>query len=390
MKILVILSRIPFPLEKGDKLRAYYQLKELHKRHEICLCCLSDEEPHPDALTELSAITSHVHFIRLNKMKIYLQLFLTWFGNKPFQVAYFYQRRAHKTIRKYIQEFQPDHIYCQLVRTAEYARHEHNIPKTLDFQDAFSKGMARRATSESNFFKRIFFRTESRRLLHYEHLIFELFENKCIISQQDRALIFHPRQKEIAVIPNGVDLDFFKPQPAIKTYDLCFIGNMGYAPNIQSSLFLVKEVMPLLLNRMPHLRLLISGATPAESIRKLAGNNVTVAGWTEDIRTSYAQSKLFIAPMQIGTGLQNKLLEAMSMKIPCITSPLANDALGAVHGKHIVVARKPAEYADAVISLLENPETAMAMAERAHQFVSENFSWEKSTDKLEQLMSGNG
>lgn len=387
MKILVILSRIPYPLEKGDKLRAYYQIKELNKRNKVCVCCLSDEKPHPDAWSELSKISSEVHFIPLNKLLIYVQLFFAWLGNKPFQVAYFYQPKAHQKIRKIIRSFQPDHIYCQLVRTAEYAKHEHNTPKTLDYQDAFSKGMARRAEKETSYFKRLFFRTESRRLLHYEHLIFEFFEHKCIISEQDRSLIYHPKQKEILVVPNGVDLNFFQPQETEKHYDLCFIGNMGYAPNIDSTLFLANEIMPLLLKEKPDLQLLISGATPAESIQKLASNNITVAGWVDDIRQSYAQCRIFIAPMQIGTGLQNKLLEAMSMKIPSITSPLANNALGATHGEHLLVAKKPEEYAKAVLSLLNDPAEAQELAERGHQFVADHFSWEQSTLRLEKLMS---
>ncbi len=388
MKLLVILSRIPYPLEKGDKLRAFYQIKELSKRHHIYLCCLSDEKPHPKAAEVLSEIATEVHFLPLKKPLIYWQLFWAWFGNKPFQVAYFYQRKPHQKIKEIIRKVQPDHIFCQLIRTAEYAKNEHTYPKTLDYQDAFSKGMTRRAEKEKNFFKKTIFKTEARRLLHYEHVVFELFENKSIISEQDRSHIYHPRQKEITVVGNGVDPDFFHPQDLAKKYDLCFIGNMGYPPNVDSTLYLVNKVMPILLKTRPDLKLLISGATPAESILKLQSENVTVAGWVDDIRTSYASSRIFIAPMQIGTGLQNKLLEAMSMKIPCITSPLANNALGATHQHQLLVAKQPEEYAEAVLYLLDNPDQAKQMAEQAHRFVTENYTWQSSTQKLERMMMG--
>lgn len=388
MKILVILSRIPYPLEKGDKLRAFHQLRELSKKHEICLCCLHDEQPHPDAREQLAHISNEIHFIPLKRPLIYLQLFLAWLSNKPFQVAYFYQRKAHRHVQRIIKSFGPDHIYCQLVRTTEYAKHEYNIPKTLDYQDAFSKGMARRAEKEKYFWMRRFFRMEARRLILYEHLIFEFFENKCIISDQDKSLIMHEKQKEIAVIPNGVDLDFFHPQEQEKTFDLCFTGNMGYAPNIDSVLFLVNEVLPLIEDRKPGITLLISGATPAEAIQRLSSKRVNVAGWVDDIRDSYAASRIFIAPMQIGTGLQNKLLEAMAMGIPCITSPLANNALGARHEEHLIVAREPKDYADAVIRLLEDQKAAGEMARRARAFVAERYSWANSVKQLEQLMQG--
>lgn len=387
MKILVLLSRIPYPLEKGDKLRAYHQVKELSRRHEICLCCLSDEAPHPDAIAKLTEITSELHIIPLNRLLIYANLFGAWFGNKPFQVAYFYQRGAHRKIRQILHRFNPDHIYCQLVRTTEYVKNEHSIPKTLDYQDAFSKGMARRSKKEKSFLKRKFFRAESRRLLVYEHLIFDFFEHKCIISEQDKQLIFHERQKEIEVIKNGVDIEFFHPINSPKEYDLCFVGNMSYAPNIDSVLYLAKKILPLILDKKPDVKLLISGATPADAVLNLQSESISVVGWVDDIRDSYAKSRLFIAAMQMGTGLQNKLLEAMAMKIPCITSSLANNALGATHEREIMVAKTPSEYADSVLDLLENPTKAAYIAENGHQFVADRFSWDQTTRQLEVLMN---
>lgn len=387
MKIFVLLSRIPYPLEKGDKLRAYHQVRELSRRHEICLCCLSDEDPHPDAHQKLSEITSELYFVRLNRFLIYVNLLAAWFGKTPFQVAYFYQRGAHRKIRQILHQFKPDHIFCQLVRTTEYVKNEHSIPKTLDYQDAFSKGMARRSQKENSIFKRRFFKAESRRLLVYEHLIFDFFEHKCIISEQDKQLIFHENQKEIAVIKNGVDLQFFHPIETPKEFDLCFVGNMSYAPNIDSVLFLANKIFPLVLEKKPDAKLLISGATPADAVLNLQSESISVVGWVDDIRDSYGKSRLFIAAMQIGTGLQNKLLEAMAMKIPCITSSLANNALGATHEKEIVVAEKPEEYVTAILDLLNNPDKAAQIAENGHQFVANRFSWEESTRQLEMLMN---
>jgi sugar transferase (PEP-CTERM/EpsH1 system associated) len=386
MKILVLLSRIPYPLEKGDKLRGYYQVKELSKNHEVCLCCLSDILPHPEARKKLEEIASEVYFFPLSRIGIYLRMFLAMFGQQPFQVAYFYQRNVHKAIKKRIEAFKPDHIYCQLVRTTEYAKNEHSISKTLDYQDAFSKGMSRRAQREKNPLKKRFFRAEARRLLHYEHLIFEYFEHKCIISAQDKLLIYHENQSDIEVIPNGVDTDFFKPMVAEKEFDLCFVGNMSYAPNIDSAHFLVNQIMPLVWKQMPEAKVLISGATPSESVQKLENPRVKIAGWVDDIRTSYASSRLFVAPMQIGTGLQNKLLEAMAMKIPCITSALANNALGAAPGKHLLIGNDPMQYAEHIVNLLNHKQEAEQMAGNAQQFVAEKYTWAGSTARLEALM----
>lgn len=387
MKILVIVSRIPYPLEKGDKLRAYHQVRELSKNHEICLCCLSDQPEHPEAREKLREICSELHIIHLNKAIIYLNLLLAWFESRPFQVAYFHQRKAQKAVQRIVQRFAPDHIYCQLVRTAEYVKNEHGISKTIDYQDAFSKGMARRAERESNYFKKKFFQTEARRLIRYEHLIFDYFNNKCIISEQDKALIFHENQREIAVIPNGVDMDFFHPMETSPSYDLCFVGNMSYAPNVDSVLYLHNEVMPLVWREMPEVKVLIAGATPAEAITRLHQERFEVGGWFEDIRDAYRRSRLFVAPMQIGTGLQNKLLEAMAMGIPCITSKLANDALGATHDQHLMVGSTPEDYAHHIIALLKNLQRGEELARNARLFVQQNYTWQSSVVKLEGLFA---
>lgn len=385
MRILVIVSRVPYPLEKGDKLRAYNQVKELSKRHQVFLCCLSDEPVHPDATAKLKEIASQVAIIPLVKWKIYFNVLLEFLGRKPFQVAYFYQKGVHKKVKLIINNFSPEHIYCQLVRTTEYAKNEFNIPKTLDYQDAFSKGMERRAAQSSGL-KRWFFKSESKRLLQYEHIVFEYFDHKCIISQQDRDLIYHEKRKEIAVIANGVDFDFFKPIKAEKKFDICFVGNMSYAPNINSALFLINQVLPLLIKEIPNIQLLISGADPVDELIKLNGLNVSIRGWVDDIRTSYAESRVFVAPMFLGTGLQNKLLEAMAMGIPCVTSKLANNALNAIPNKHLLIGKTPEQYKDHIIFLLQNSINSEQMAADAVEFVKNNYSWQQSTRQLEQLM----
>ena len=109
-----------------------------------------------------------------------------------------------------------------------------------------------------------------------------------------------------------------------------------------------------------------------------------------DIRECYASARIFIAPMQLGTGLQNKILEAMAMKIPCITSPLAFQALNAREGENILVASTPEDYATQILSLLGDPEKAARIAENGYRFVRDNYSWEKETEKLERVMTGAG
>ncbi len=386
MRLFFILPRVPYPTEKGDKLRAFHQIKQLSKHHEIILCTLNDGDLHEDAIPVLKKYTKAIHIIPISKLSIILNLIKTLFSRKPLQVGYFYNSSSAAQIHALIEQYKPDHIFCQLIRVAEYVKGI-SIPKTLDYQDVFSKGVERRLAT-SPFYLKPFLRIEYRRLLRYEQEAFDAFDNKIIISAPDRDLIPHPGREKIVVVANGVDTDFFSPMDAVKDYDLVFTGNMGYPPNIKSAEFLVNEILPEVFLKKPGVRLLIAGANPHLRVMVLKSEQVTVSGWVPDMRECYARARVFIAPMQIGTGLQNKILEAMAMKIPCITSPLAFQALNAREGKVILVAETPKEYAAHIMMLLDNPEKALEIARNGYDFVHRNFNWETETDKINKLITG--
>ena len=388
MKIFIIASRVPYPLEKGDKLRIYHQAKELAKSNEVFLCCLQVGKIHPQAKQELEKICTHVKFVKLSKLKVIINLFLAFFSSKPFQVSYFYQRKAQKEIDDLITEFKPDHIYAQLIRTSEYVKMKHHIPKTLDYMDSFSLGMSRRAENASIFLRPIF-ASEAKRLLHYENVIFDYFENHTIISEQDKEQIWHKDRKNITVIPNGLDANFFHPKSVEKKYDLLFSGNMSYIPNVDAALFLAKDIFPLVVKEIPNCTLMLAGATPLAKIEALRSESIFVSGWMDDIREAYWSATIFVAPLRLGSGLQNKLLEAMATKMPSITSEIANKALGAKVNDEILVSTTAQGFADQIIYLLKNENSARSMADKGYQYVTSNFNWKTFSSKLENVIKQN-
>jgi len=383
MKLLVLLSRIPYPLEKGDKLRAYHQIRCLSANHEIHLLAVHHEPIHPDAARELKKYCQSVRFFKINLIQAGINILLKFLSRKPLQVGYFHNLSTHRKIQKAIQEIQPEHIYCQLIRVAEYVKHT-PIRKTLDYQDVFSKGVERRIEKAPWYFKPVL-KLEYKRLLKYEKDIFDDFDHKTIISEPDRELIPHPLNHEIQVIGNGVDFNFFKPVTVEKKYDIIFSGNMGYPPNVDAAVYLVKEVIPALRQLRGKVKVVIAGATPHPKVKALQSEEVTVTGWVDDIRDYYAASRVFIAPMKIGTGLQNKLLEAMAMKLPCVTSPLANNALNARNGIEILVGENTEQYVLYLHQLLANNELAKNIADNGNRFVHEHYNWEAITAELDRL-----
>lgn len=307
-----------------------------------------------------------------------------FFKGLPIQCGYFYNRAAAKRVDSLIRKHKPDLLFGQLIRVAEYLRH-YNIPKAIDYQDILSMGLKRRADIASCFSRPIY-NMEYLRLKRYEAEVFEDFDVKTIISEPDRKLIDHPKRDEILIIPNGVDHDYFKPQQREKKYDLVFTGNMGYAPNVNAAEYLAAEIMPRVWQQRPDTKLYIAGASPDPKVKKTACDKIIVSGWLDDIRDAYTESRVFIAPMRIGTGLQNKLLEAMSMGLPCITSPLANAALGAQNGKEILIGDNAEELAHHILTLLDENETSANIAQAGFDFSNRVYDWQKATAIMENAM----
>ena len=386
MKIFVLLPRIPYPLEKGDKLRAFNQIKQLAKHNEIVLCALNDNAKvnEQDAFRALQPYCQSINFVRISKLQILLGLLRAFVKGLPMQCGYFYNRKAAKKVNTLIAKHKPDILYGQLLRVAEYLRYK-NIPKALDYQDIFSYGMKRRADIASPITKPIY-NMEYRRLARYEAAIFNDFDIRTIISEPDRELFPHEKRNEILIIPNGVNHDFFKPMEREKKYDLVFTGNMSYPPNVNAVEYLANEILPIVWKSRPETTLYIAGATPDPKVKKTASDRIIVSGWLDDIRDAYAQSRVFIAPMRIGTGLQNKLLEAMSMRLPAITSPLANASLGAKPNEAILIGSNAEEMAQHILTLLTNRQKAAQIAQAGFDFTNRVYDWGRATERLEEAM----
>jgi len=381
LKILVLLSRFPLPADKGDKLRAWQQLKGLAEKHQVYLFCTSDEKIEEDSLRTLKTICEDVWVKRISKTGIISRIASAFLSELPFQVAYFSSNAAIREFNWYYRQVQPDLVYCQLARMAEFVKELAPEKLALDYQDAFSKGLERRVSLEPKW-KKGLVESEFKRLRAYETKIFERFGKKFIISEQDQSYIQHPARKEIVVLHNGVDVDHYRPEPSAKTIDLLFTGNMQYEPNVNCILYLVKQVFPLLKDEFPHIQLVAAGKNPATHLRNLKSGNLQLTGWIDDLRRYYRTARLFVAPMQIGIGMQNKILEAMSMGLPVITSSLANNAIGAKHGKEIWIADSPEKVAEGISYLLNNTELALRLGQHARELMLSKYSWAHQNEAL--------
>jgi len=379
----MLVSRFPYPLDKGDKLRAFYQLQELSKHYDVTLVAISDETISHEQHQAVKDYCREMHVFKIGFFSKALHLAAAFFHKRPFQTGYFYSWTAARKIRQLINLSGFEHIYCQLIRTTEYVKNEHRIPKTLDYMDALSAGIQRRIGQQA-WYSRWIFRSEARRLANYERSIFDYFEHTTIISEQDRELVQHPDRKKIHIIPNGIHSSFFDKPFVEARHDFVFVGNMSYPPNVEAVQFIAEHILP----EFEGATLLVSGSSPSVQIRNLAQRNprIHVTGWVNDIREAYCSGQIFLAPMLIGTGMQNKLLEAMALGVPCVTTPLANNAIRATNKLEIMVGSTKEELIAAICILREDPAFSQALSRAGSAFIRKNYSWEKSVGELCKIM----
>lgn len=386
-KLVFCLSRFPYPLEKGDKLRAFFQLRDLSEEFDIYLICTSQRNISKENYAKVVPYCKEVHIFKLNFAIQIINLVLNIFSRKPFQVSFFTQQAIQKKVNQLLVRVKPDHIFCQLIRPAEYVKNYHDCPKTIDLMDALSMGMERRAEN-SSWYNRFIFKEESIRLKQYERQILNYFEHVLIISRQDKEFIIHPKQAEIKVLPNGINESFLETNiaPDLKRkYHLIFTGNMSYFPNIEAAHWIFDELYPYFHQR--GLKTAICGANPATSIVRLSRPaDFIITGWVEDIRLSYLASKIFIAPMFSGSGMQNKILEAMALGIPCITTTLANNAILAEPTVEILIANTREEFISKIEDCLSNEELYQQLSSKGRAFVERKFNWKNINQELVRLL----
>lgn len=386
MKIFVIVPRAPYPINKGDKLRAYHQIKLLSTKHEIFLFALSDEIVDRNFLNENLPFCKKITICSLSRLQIVANLFKAIFNKLPFQVSYYYSAELKSKIEQEIANLKPDLVFCQLIRTGEYIKDIKGIPTLLDYIDVLSKGLERRLKSANIFLKPLIY-LEYKRVLKYEKQMFYRFDKTVIITQNDRELLPFEENTKVSVIPNGIDVDYFKPIDVQKDYDIIFTGNLSYPPNIQAAIILSEKIIPLCLRKYKNLKVLIVGASPSLKVKKLRTENIEIMGWVDDIRNCYARAKIFVAPMQIGTGMQNKLLEAMAMRLPCVTSTLSQQGIQAPVNECLLTGNTPEEFATHICNLLGDENFANKIADNGYRYIKENFNWRTIGDKLEEFVS---
>lgn len=384
LRVLYLTSRLPIPpFVRGDTLRDFYIIKELASRgHKITLVSFFRNNENNDPNLEiLKKYCQEIKLIKFNIKKQYLNLVKGLYTLISFQILLYRSKAFQKEVDSLIYRQEFDVAYTHFARLADFLR-GHDIPKIIDFQDSFEKNMRDRSLKEKNLIIKAVALIESKRMKYYEKQISHQFSFATVVSARD----LNPEHKNMCVVPNGIqDLKTIQERDK-KTNGLLFMGSMNYFANEDAALFLIREVMPIISKKIPDLKLYIVGNDPGKELQKYNSENIIITGFVPDMYPYLAKSRIAVAPLRYGTGIQNKVLDAMVVGIPQIVSARAAEGLGNLSGKEFVISEcEKREFSDNIINLWNDYDLQDQLVRNGREYVLGNYSWSKSVSILEEL-----
>ncbi|WP_321495898.1 TIGR03087 family PEP-CTERM/XrtA system glycosyltransferase [uncultured Desulfobacter sp.] len=414
MKILYLAHRVPYPPNKGDKIRTFNEIKWLSQNHIIDLLALADD---PNDLLHKKKLKNYCNRVEVFGLNIWKSKINSLTGliipSRPLSVSYFYNKKLQAILDQWITVTNYDAIICFSSPMAEYLFRCPVLKKTLnprkplskwslpvlimDFCDVDSQKWHQYAAN-SHFPINLIYGIESRRLFQYEKIINRTFHHSVFVSTHEVDVFtkLNKLARNLTTVSNGVDHDYFSPDarfepvPLRKKKDqkiLVFTGAMDYFANVEGVSWFCREVFPRIRKKIPGVLFYIVGSNPAPDVKALGNRQgVRVTGFVDDIRPYYQGADVCVIPLRIAAGIQNKVLEAMSMARPLVTTGKALEGIKAKPDVHILKEDDPKFFADKVIQLLNSREKRTILADNARIFIIKNYNWQTNIAALERLL----
>jgi sugar transferase (PEP-CTERM/EpsH1 system associated) len=395
MKLLFLTPQLPYPPHQGTTIRNFHLLAGLARRHEIALISFTDGLRSVSD-TPLPGLCDQVHVIPMPPIRSLSQRLVTTFlSPQPDMALRLPSRQFQTRLEQWVQDEQFDVIQVEGIEMGQYALalqesrllsdrtklvfDDHNAEYVLQRRAFLTDGGRPAGYSLIQWLK----------LRRYERQICQIADRVVAVSETDaEALRRLVPGLSPAVVPNGVDIDFFRPEYAgadgVQTANLVFTGKMDFRPNVDAMLWFCGEILPRIQAARPGITLAIVGREPHSRVQALArGPNVAVTGYVDDIRPYVAGAQVYIVPLRMGGGTRLKVLQAMAMGKAIVSTTLGAEGIAGHAGEHLVLADNADDFAAAVLSLLDNPDRRAALGTRARSLVEREYAWEAIIPRMD-------
>ena len=385
MRIFYICQRVPFPPDRGDKITTYNEIKHLARQHEVHVFCMADGVEDLANVTKVKDFAASIQAVAVSSFGAKWRAALALLTGEPLSVAAFSNRALHQAIRQAHARAPADLMIVYSCNVAQYAAHFPDCRRIMQFADLDSLKWGQYAERHRRPMKWLY-GLEQRRLLDYERRIAHSFDHSLVCTAVEKrdfgALI---PGAPVSLVANGVDLEYFQAlhQPKVDGR-MVFTGVMDYLPNIDAVEWFCTEIYPRVRQAVPQASFVICGSRPTDAVKNLAKiSGVSVTGWVEDTRPHLDSAQVFVAPLRMARGVQNKVLEGLAMGLPCVTSMAAWSGTVIPQGEGIVASNDPAEFARQIVKLLTDTPYREQMALRARQSAEAHYTWQAQMDLLD-------
>lgn len=387
MRILCLTARLPYPPNRGDRLRAYHFLKSLSRQHEIHLLSFIADETEYNSLEPLKAICADVQVVHKSALQSAVTVGLNAWRNLPLQSIYYRSVEMQRLVDQKLSSLSFDAAYIHLFRMAQFLAGHPGLYRVVDLTDVISREV-KRSLPYRGMASRLLYTIERPRIQRYERQVAQTFDEVWLIANADRLVLAADCPKaNIQVVTNGVDFERFFPsgQPEIPS-SIIFTGHMGVAHNVDAAVQLAQNILPLVRQQVPECQLQIVGAEPNAKVLHLSTiPGVSVTGFVPDLNGALNSAAVFAAPLRFAAGVQNKVLEAMAAARAVVTTSIVNEGLGAKPDHDLLVADDISKTAEHIINLLKNPAQRSQVGQAAQAFVRQKYSWDTVLERMQTI-----
>src|SRR5262245_5517068 len=340
----------------------------------------------------LRSYSDELYVGRLSPVSAWARFVLYGLTGQPATFGYFQCSSLARKVRRLLAVRAFDAILVHCSSMGSYVAEDEGCRKVMDFGDADSEKWFEYARSSSLPLSWAF-RLEGQRVRRAERQLGARFDVVSVNASREREVLGSYVRSPIYVIPNGVDLEYFQPGRTsglgYVPNRMIFTGNMSYRPNVEAVYYFVGEIFPQICREVPDARFYIVGMDPTPAVRRLAdGDRIVITGRVDDVRPYLDSAAVAVAPLRVAGGLQNKVLEAMAMRVPVVASPAALAGINGVAGRDLLVAGNPAEFSRAVVSLLCDSAAREHFAAAGRSCVETKHNWSQLLERLEDLVAG--
>jgi len=401
--LLFLAHRLPYPPNKGDKVRSYHLLKHLAANHRVFLGTFVDDPDDECHVATVAAMCSDLHVVRLRPGLARPASLLGFLNREALTLRYYADAGLQRWVDRTCARQPIDAVLVFSSAMAQYAPNLPHLPMLVDFVDVDSAKWDQYASMHRWPLSWIY-RREGELLLAHERAVAARAVHSFFVTENETALFrrLAPECKAmVGSLGNGVDSEYFsvdstrkspfRSQPLTGDTDehlpLVFTGAMDYWPNVDAVTWFVDEVLPQLRDRFPAIRFHIVGRSPSEAVKALASDLVKVTGTVPDIRPYLQHAAVVVAPLRVARGIQNKVLEAMAMGRPAVVSETCANAIDARVGTELLSAATAADYVGQITSLLVDPRFAHAIGRAGRQRVLRRYTWEAHLSEIDRRLA---